>query len=270
MQPQKGIKLIKDYCLKLWGDSLLGTVRGIFMKVSTYGQMGVASICMLLVGVIWFIVPSYFFIIKKCTILSDSLLVHAMQKAVIDCIEESCLNRPFQHISLMRIKQRFPMIAQINGIYKSEGSLYCSFKVVHPRMIINDRYLFMEDDSVHQIDDFSLHVLVGLPSITIEQEGALELSTECKNCLKKLPFSIFERFAVHWIDHTCIYLRDKQLPIIEARADVQSIFDDRLLNKYDTIKNETMNQRRSVKRHLIVDMRFKNQVIIAQKSVEGL
>ncbi len=269
MQPQKGIKIVKDYCLKLLGIILKGQVGG-YMKVGTYSQMGVAIICLLLGGLLWFVVPSYLFIIKKCTIVGDSRLAPGIAQSIVNFIEESSVNKSFQALSLVKVKRQFPIIEHLESTYAPSGSLHCSFKAVRPLMLINDQYLFMNDNSIQNSDTFAPFALCDLPIITMCQEGTVELSYECKNCLKKLSYHLFDQFFIRWIDHTCIYLKDKQLPNIIVRADAQSILDDTLLTKYERVKSDIARQRSYAKKSWLIDVRFKNQIVVAQKGVEGL
>lgn len=239
------------------------------MRVGTYTRMGFSLVCLLIAGGLWFVVPAYLFVIKKCIIVCDSSLAPGVREPLINFVKNYSFNKPFHSFSCEVIKQKFPLISHIDSTY-AEGSLYCSFKTVRPCLSINNQYLLMEDNSVQHVDQFTQDSIAALPTIMTCQEGVVSLPTDSKNFLRKVPYIFFERFSLRWIDHTSLYLRDKQAPNIFMRANSQSIFDERLLTKYDKVKSEIVRQRYHAKKQWVVDVRFKNQIIVAQKGVEDL
>lgn len=238
------------------------------MKVSTYGQIGGAFICFTLLGILWLIVPYSLFKIKKCTVLPDLLLASHIKSELVEFVESSCINRAFYAISLKNIQQKFPIVARVDGSFEHDGLFHCLLKTARPLLRINDAYVLMDDESVHPIDNFSENSIAHLPALLIGHEHTTEFSSECKGCLKRLPMRLFKQFSLTWVDHTRIYLNDTLTPNIVAVVDSQSIFDDRLVDKYEKIKKEIMQQRFFAKKPWTVDLRFKNQGIVAQKKVE--
>lgn len=239
------------------------------MKVVTlrYRRSVILSLC---IGLLWFVVPSYFFVIKDCSIRHDSLLSPAVCEVMSSYIKNHCLERPFQSLLLSSIKQQFPYVAQIDAYYSYPGILSCICKALNPRLVINEKYLFMDDTSIHLCENYAGEVCKKLPTITFAQKEITNLSEECCRCLSKISLELFEQFSLYWVDETSLYLRDKANPALIVRSDIHSIFDERLIAKYKIMKNEITSQRNYAKKEWMLDMRFKNQVIIAQKGMEGL
>lgn len=225
---------------------------------------------LIMFGIFWWVIPSYFFIIKQCSFQCDSLLAPMIRDSLQSFIKNYCLNKPFQLLELSAIQQQFPYVRQIDARYDSFGKFTCFCKVVRPHILINNKYLLMDDGSIHQRDYYTPHICKALPSITYTHDTPESLSAQSIACLSKIPSDLFERFSLFWVDQTSIYLQDKITPALIMRTDIYSILDDRLLNKYETIKTEIVGQRNYEKKQWVLDMRFKNQVVIAQKGMEGV
>jgi hypothetical protein len=239
------------------------------MKIATYKRSwGIGLV--LVMGLVWLVVPSYLFVIKNCSIQCDPLLALPIRESLNSFIQNHCLNRPFQSLALASIQKQFPYINQIDARYSYPGVISCLCKAVRPHLIINDKYLFMRDTSVRSRENYAPQICEKLPTITFAQKEIDTLSEECCTCLTKLPLSLFEQFSIYWIDETSLYLQDVLFPSLILRADVHSVLDVRLVAKYDKVKNEIIGQKNYAKQQWVLDVRFKNQVIVAKKGMEGL
>lgn len=246
---------------------LRGHKKGIFMKVTKSTSLGIGAL-LLLVGIGFYIlIPSYFFVVNHCTFKFDGNFAETMKNTIMKFSQEKFLKRSFFSVAPEVLKQEFPLIKAVQCDYQYGGKVCCFLQAIEPLLIINNSFCLLRNGDLRDMHYFSDIGLQDLPSISIQSNEKLELLENFKECIQRMPLYFFDHFTITWRDHTFIQLQDKKFSQCTIIAHYQTAFDDLLLRNYEVIKQEIMSQHLNIKKQWIVDIRFKNQIVVAQKNV---
>lgn len=237
------------------------------MRYACYAGIGTISLC-ILTGLYLFIVSSLL-IITRCTFLFDSSLAKNIKQSIITISNNQFLKKSFLQAKPAIIQQYFPIITAVQLRYQDNGSMLCRVKAIDPQLIINDSFCLGINGQLYDKNIFSSKTLRTIPSITIQSTEKIESCPYFKDYITKMPLHFFEYFTITWIDHTRIILHDKLSPNHTLLAHYQTDFDDQLLHYYNMAK-QAAPKKRALKKQWVVDVRFKNQIIVAQKNMESL
>jgi hypothetical protein len=235
-------------------------------KGATYG-ISALFLCMLLC---WFFIPSYFFIIKQCSFVFDACFSETLQYAVTQKIRDELLQKPFGLISCDVVQKEFPAVAVIGTQYQQGGNVYCQVQAFCPLICVNEEYVMMENGELQNVANFVPALIKELPSIIIQQEGMPQLSDFFKQYVKKIPLSFYKLFSITWVDHTFIAFHDKAHRALSMVVHHETECNERLLCRYEQIKQQILKQRLYDKKKWRIDMRFKNHSVVAQGGVGDL
>jgi hypothetical protein len=235
------------------------------MNSYIYARITVFTILLLLISIIALIIPSYLFIVKKTTISFDALFAPLMKQSITHYIEENFLHKPFQSLSLAILKNKFPEIDNAR-IWYNQNSIYCTIETQKPLLRINEDHILMENGTIFDKNHFDQTLIRRLYTLQVKNAKQEFLANHCK-ALKQIPSPIFERFKITWINHTCIELQDKTAANVFIYTDIYTCMNTTLINHYEKIKKGITSQHSFAKKLWRFDVRFKNQIVLAQKSV---
>lgn len=250
-------------------NNLEGT-QGDTMNRIMYARIAAFALLLFIISVVWLVIPSYLFIVKKCTFSFDNYLAPRIKQEISTCIQEQFVNKPFRSLSLITIKNQFPHLENIVAGYTCQGIVHCIMRTQKPLLRINENFVLMENGHVYDTAYFDQKVLHTLHMMHTADQNLKEFSATHVDAIKKIHRYLFEHFNLTWIDHTCIELQDKKIPNFFVRTDIQTTLTEKLFQCYEKIKKQIMSQRLFAKKQWRFDVRFKNQIIVAQKGVGEL
>ena len=236
------------------------------MKVMSLTRIGIMIFCLVMGIALWIVVPSYFFIVQNCSFTLDTCFSEALKNDIGQWAQEKFLKKSFHSLPMSALKLKFPVVDTVSIGYRLDGTVHCAVRALRPLVVINQQYLMMDDGQLTNKDFFSCVVVDSLPSITVKYNDNLQLSSVFQACIQGMPDAFFDRYIITWIDHTMIEFRDKNNPEFFMLAQYQTDFNDRLIDNYEQIKHQIMSQHSYVKKQWSIDVRFKNQSIVAQKN----
>lgn len=213
------------------------------------------------------IIPSYLFITTRCSFSCDNILIESMQQDIKEGIQKKILNTPFHALNLQEIKQAFSFLKDIHIWYHYPGKVHCSIQTHTPLVLINNSFMMVENGNLYALNFFDEELKHTIPSLEIMPKDFTFLSEYCVSHIKKIPASFFEQFKIVLVDHTCFELYDKKNPNIVLTINAQTVCNEKLLQRYGVIKRQLVAQRFFAKKNWRIDMRFKNQILVAQSDM---
>lgn len=229
---------------------------------------GIGTVSLLMIAVAYLVIVSYFFVVTHCTFIFDHFPAQHIRQSIISFSNERFLKKSFLKANPVLIQQQFPMIKSVRLDYRDNGLMFCRIRTIDPVLIINNTLCLSDNGELYDKQIFSTKKLADIPSITIQSSENIALCTHFKEYIKRIPLNFFEQFTITWLDHTRILLQDKLWSRCILVAHYQTDFNDIFLQNYTTIKQEIAQRVLSQKKKWIVDVRFKNQIIVAQKNME--
>jgi hypothetical protein len=235
------------------------------MRVAGFSIGFLGLIICLAVG---FFIQSYLFIISACTFKFDSYFAELSQQNIMRFGHDTFINKPFQKIPLESIKEKFPFVDSIAGMYSFGGKLVCTIKSLRPLLRINNNKLMMTNGQIFDDAYFSQEMAYCVPTMSVKNKTNVLSSQLFKDYLQSFPHDLFDIFSIIWLNHTVIELHDKKDTSFTMIAQCQTDFNSRLVHHYELIKKHIMSQRSYAKKQWNIDVRFKNQIIVGQRTVE--
>lgn len=215
----------------------------------------------------WFFGAS-FLMVSSLSFKFDSFCSEALKKEIIQYAENLFLNKPFGQASLNALQNKFSTIAKIDAAYAHPNAMNCTMYNYRPLLFINDSVLLANGVVVDQTL-CSDEVLAFLAQVKVSNQHDLYIPFFLP-FVTAFPSSFFDYFTVAWIDHTIIELHDKNNQAFTMIGHYQLNYDGTLYKHYQQVKQQLLAQKISDKKQWLIDMRFKNQIIVTQRDMGSL
>ncbi|MBT3455667.1 hypothetical protein HN446_01250 [bacterium] len=164
-----------------------------------------------------------------------------------------------------KLQHDVPVISQATLVYTSPSEVSVNLKLQHPRLVVNDKYLIMENESVVSADLFKNSIVSPLPHINMDHD---DISHQFSACVNNLPEDVFKDYEVKWEDNTRIKLQDKHDDKFSIIASCSSLPDKLLLSACQKVKEKELSAKpRYLKknRKWVADIRFKEQIVFKEE-----
>jgi hypothetical protein len=108
------------------------------------------------------------------------------------------------------------------------------------------------------------------PSHDIDDQSVCEM----RDFVLKFPDAVCEGYSCDWMDRTLLVLKDLKLPQFIIKAQARTLFDDQMISalervkKYCVAKNSEIKRRSEREAPWVIDIRFKNQLILSRQKGE--
>lgn len=173
------------------------------------------------------------------------------------------------------IRQRYPFVDRITIRMRSSGVQTVTVHAKRPLVMVNNLHLITRDGNKILADHYIPALYENLfclrtPSQEIDPQDVYDI----RDLIVRLPDSVCEGYSCEWTDKTLLVLKDLQRPQFIIRAQSQTIFDDVLLSALERVKNYCIAKNSEIKRRSereapwVIDIRFKNQLILSRQKGE--
>lgn len=208
------------------------------------------------------LIINQFFIIRRYTLSSDSVLSSGQQILLREFLNKEILNKKFCRNIVQMLHNQFPWISACSLRLKASGALECIIKAAPPIAHI-DNFLLLANNAVVFHQTYNEYSTQGLPLITRSAQLKNEpLPYAIIILIKKIPEFIFETYDLKCISEKEIHLTDKSEPKFIVIADQDSL-PTLNINKCNAARNEIATKKEAFKKgYWFADIRFKNQVVV--------
>ena len=168
----------------------------------------------------------------------------------------------------------FPIIKKISVISNTQGHWTITIIPVTPLVGINEAFVLTCNRSVVMRKQFGASVCNQVPSINVADfDQSVPLSDECIDFALAYHKKPADWCLVEWHNPEVIYLHDKEFEKAHVLTDKETAINFSLYAyqqiKQDLLAKELPKKRFEKKSEWMVDVRFKNQIIVFQKGEKG-
>ncbi len=238
------------------------------MKMVTSTGLLIGTSGLILICLAYWFVCSHFFVVSSVVFNFDSYISTELKQIITQQANKLFLGKPFTQLALDELKKNFSTVRKIEIGYAYPHTARCHVYSHQPLLFINNVLLLAHGGIVEQIA-CNNNVLTSLPHVMMKNQHDLYVPFFL-TFFKTSPSWLFDYFTVTWIDHTVIELQDKNNQMFTLVGHYQLIFDEKLQKQYQQIKQQILVQKNGSKKKWLIDMRFKNQIIITQRDMGSL
>lgn len=160
------------------------------------------------------------------------------------------------------LKNKLPYIQEIVLQQYKPQACYISLKPYEPRCLINNEKVFLENGVIVEKDFFEPHITNQLSCVEVCNASDYEQSLFV-DWLKNIDTEILKNFRICWVDKTTIRLQPHHLSettfIVHHTMQLSEVVQEKIMR---IIQQEKLDNKYV---HLVVDLRFQNQVICYEK-----
>lgn len=235
-------------------------------------HMHIASYALLLfvsVVVIWFCANSLL-MVRSIRFCIDPQLNESVQEVIKERTHDVLFNKWYKPSVLFPLAQEFNYLKNLSMQLHAHNYIRMHAAAYSPLLRFNRDFLLLENDVCVKTDIFNQNYYADIPNVEMPEQFDAHIAPLHLNALKKIPYDLFDQYRIVFYDPTDIELHDSMFDYFLIRADQDSIVQfDR--NAIDRIKQDLMNKKllQSRKKRWIVDIRFKNQIIVNSELIQG-
>lgn len=218
---------------------------------------------------------NYVFSIDGCSCNFDNIISSSYKNKIFNFVN---LNQELKDCSLKNISEKiqdnFCVIKNLELSHAANGILSLNICSFEPKFILNEDYVLAENKAIFEKNLFCKKALENCDQVSLKNLdfGSIDLKTGvtdgCKNMIFSLSKKYFQEYEITRESDSNSYLIDKTNKNFSILFNDYVLPDDRLLAYCLYIKNE-LNFRgefnRKVPKNWIVDIRFKDQIVVVSK-----
>ncbi len=238
------------------------------MKVTRTLQFSIGFVATGATLILGFFLVSYLFMVTDCIVTFDNYLSEPFKGAITQFCKETFLKRPFYACKAQLVQEEFSFLKTINLQYQLGGKTGCFITGQRPLLLVNENLVLLSSGLLHEATLFASYALQDLPGVFVKNTEQKKVPEHFQTWAYMMPSIFFEKYYITWVDHTHIELQDKDSKLCTMIAQHQTVFDTKLITLYEQTKKHHMSLRCSYsKKRLIIDVRFKNQIVVTQRDV---
>lgn len=198
---------------------------------------------------------------KKIVVKFDALFSEKFKHEVLAFVKEQSRITTPAHVWGELFNNQFPFIKNVTLSFSDQKT---TIQLTSHMLssFINQQFVLLETGEIAPSDYYTKKVLSALQPVTIPQKTKddLFLSSECKSFLLNRNNACDESYQISWKNPSCIEYYKNSIKIITT---AQQPLNKKMEQQCCHIVQDIMQQPCKSKKKWSIDMRFKNQIIVA-------
>jgi hypothetical protein len=206
------------------------------------------------------------FIKKSASLTFDTLFSNQFKDEVAAFAREQERITTPADIWAELLKERFPGIEHVH-IRLTKQKILLKLKAYRPVALVNKEFVLLEHGALVSKYHFIKLITKSLKSVTLTQKnmGKLHVCNECQSFIKRCNSSFCRQYTMTWYSPTHIELHNNYHKNVTVITTSENHLDKETQDNCKHIADALMDESKKKNKKWGIDIRFKNQIIVAMR-----